>query len=380
LQRLATFATASSPVILSVVEGPFSYFPISTLFSKLLYSLAVLLGIVTVVFLLFTALPGDPAQLMLGQRASEEEVQMIRRDLGLDLPIGTQYLVYLNDLSPVSFFNPTDTGSPFYLDVTKYGAPVHVLGPVHLKAPYLRRSYQNQRPVADIVLDALPGTAVLAVSAIGMATLLGVIFGIIGALNKGLFLDRALMVLSIFGMSLPSFVAAILVMWVFAFLLGEWTGLPVTGSLYEIDEFEGRRLVLRNLILPAITLGVRPLAVFMQLTRNSMLEVLSMDYVRTATAKGLHFRTVILKHALRNALNPVITAISGWLASLLAGAVFVEIVFGWQGLGQVILNALNTYDLPVVMGSIILVSVIFVVINMLVDVLYGIFDPRVKAL
>ena len=104
------------------------------------------------------------------------------------------------------------------------------------------------------------------------------------------------------------------------------------------------------------------------------------DYVRTATAKGLHFRTVILKHALRNALNPVITAISGWLASLLAGAVFVEIVFGWQGLGQVILNALNTYDLPVVMGSIILVSVIFVVINMLVDVLYGIFDPRVKAL
>jgi peptide/nickel transport system permease protein len=349
------------------------------LFSKLLYSLAVLLGIVTVVFLLFTALPGDPAQLMLGQRASEEEVQMIRKDLGLDLPIGKQYLVYLNDLSPVSFFNTTDSDSPFYLDASKYGAPVQVLGPVYLKAPYLRRSYQNQRPVADIVLDALPGTAVLAVSAISIATLLGILFGILGALNKGLFLDRTLMVISIFGMSLPSFVAAILVMWVFAFLLGDWTGLPVTGSLYEIDEFEGRRLVLRNLILPAITLGMRPLAVFMQLTRNSMLEVMGMDYVRTATAKGLHFRTVVLKHALRNALNPVITAISGWLASLLAGAVFVEIVFGWQGLGQVILNALNTYDLPVVMGSIILVSVIFVVINMLVDVLYGVFDPRVKA-
>lgn len=347
--------------------------------SKILYSLAVLLGIVTVVFLLFTALPGDPAQLMLGQRASEEDVQMIRKDLGLNLHITTQYLVYLNDLSPISYFNTSDSDSPFFLDATKYGEPTHLFGPLFLKAPYLRRSYQNQRPVADIVLDALPGTAVLAVTAITFATFFGIIFGIIGALNKGLFIDRALMVVSIFGMSLPSFVSAILALWVFAFLLGEWTGLPVTGSLYEIDEFEGRRLVLRNLILPAFTLGVRPLAVFMQLTRNSMLEVMSMDYVRTATAKGLHHRTVVLKHALRNALNPVITAVSGWLASLLAGAVFVEIVFGWQGLGQVILNALNTYDLPVVMGSIILVSVIFVVINMLVDVLYGVFDPRVRA-
>jgi len=363
-----------------MVEGPFSIFlfPISTLLSKLLYSLAVLLGIVTVVFLLFTALPGDPAQLMLGQRASEEDVQMIRRDLGLDLPFTTQYIVYLNDLSPISYFNSKDSDSPFFLDPLKYWEPTHLFGPVFLKAPYLRRSYQNQRPVADIVLDALPGTAVLAVTAITFATLFGIIFGIIGALNKGQFIDRALMVVSIFGMSLPSFVSAILAMWVFAFLLGEWTGLPVTGSLYEIDEFEGRRLVLRNLILPALTLGVRPLAVFMQLTRNSMLEVMGMDYVRTATAKGLHHRTVVLKHALRNALNPVITAVSGWLASLLAGAVFVEIVFGWQGLGQVILNALNTYDLPVVMGSIILVSVIFVVINMVVDVLYGIFDPRVR--
>jgi peptide/nickel transport system permease protein len=167
-------------------------------------------------------------------------------------------------------------------------------------------------------------------------------------------------------------------MWVFAYLLGDFTGLEVTGSLYEIDEFEGKRLVLKNLILPAVTLGVRPLAVFMQLTRNSMLEVLSMDYVRTATAKGLPFSVVVVKHALRNALNPVITAISGWLASLLAGAVFVEIVFGWKGLGLVMLGALNTYDLPVVMGCIVFIAGIFVVINMLVDVLYGIFDPRVS--
>jgi peptide/nickel transport system permease protein len=350
---------------------------------KLAYGLVVLFGIVTVVFLLFNALPGDPAQLMLGQRASQEEVQMIRKDLGLDLPISVQYFVYLNDLSPIACFNTTDLESSFFLDTAKYGQPFQLFHwnsrAFVAKLPYLRRSYQSQQFVTAIVWNALPGTAVLAVTAIGMATLLGILFGIIGALNKGMWIDRALMVLSIFGMSLPTFVAAILVMWVFAFLLGDWTGLPITGSLYEIDEFEGKRLVLRNLILPAFTLGVRPLAVFMQLTRSSMLEVLSMDYVRTATAKGLSYGTVVFKHALRNALNPVITAVSGWLASLLAGAVFVEIIFGWQGLGQVMLNALNTYDLPVVMGAIIFISVIFVVINMLVDVLYGIFDPRVRA-
>lgn len=349
---------------------------------KLLYSLSVLFGIVTVVFLLFAALPGDPARLMLGQRADQTEVEMIRKDLGLDLPLTTQYMVYLNDLSPLAFYDTDNSESPYFFEPSEHersktlwssGSSTAVL-----KAPYLRRSYQSQQSVASIVSDALPGTAVLAFASIFIATLLGITFGIFGALFKGRVLDRSLMIFSIFGMSLPSFVAAILIMWVFAYLLGDLTGLAVTGSLYEIDEFEGERLVLKNLILPAITLGVRPLAVFMQLTRNSMLDVLSMDYVRTATAKGLSFTVVVVKHALRNALNPVITAISGWLASLLAGAVFVEIVFGWKGLGSVMLNALNTYDLPVVMGCIIYVAVIFVFINMLVDVLYGIFDPRVS--
>lgn len=341
-----------------------------------------LFGIVTVVFLLFAALPGDPARLMLGQRADQSEVEMIRKDLGLDLPLSTQYFVYLNDLSPLSLYNHVNSESPYYFQPTEHNGSVILFEwkdtNVVLKIPYLRRSYQSQQAVVDIVLEALPGTAVLAITAIFIATFFGVLFGIFGALFKGQWVDKLLMVFSIFGMSLPSFVAAILIMWLFAYLLANITGLEVTGSLYEIDEFEGKQLVLKNLILPAITLGVRPLAVFMQLTRNSMLEVLSMDYVRTATAKGLAFKTVVLKHALRNALNPVITAISGWLASLLAGAVFVEIVFGWKGLGLIMLNALNTYDLPVVMGCIILVAVIFVIINMLVDVLYGIFDPRVS--
>jgi len=137
-------------------------------------------------------------------------------------------------------------------------------------------------------------------------------------------------------------------------------------------------LNLKNLILPAFTLGIRPLSVIIQLTRNSLLEVLSMDYVRTATAKGLSKFVVIFKHAIRNALNPVVTVVSGWFASLLAGAVFVEYIFGWNGIGKEIVDALNNLDMPVVMGSVLLIASVFVVINIVVDILYAIIDPRIR--
>lgn len=340
---------------------------------KLLYSLLVLFGIATIVFLLFSVLPGDPARMMLGQRADQESVEAISHELGLDQPLTTQYIGFLNDVSPFGSIPNEELGLRPHLRLISLSDRT-----LAFKFPYLRKSFQLDRNVSDVLLDALPGTAVLAVLAISLALFFGILFGILGALNKGGWLDRTLMVMSIFGMSLPSFVAAILVVWVFAFLLGDWTGLPVTGSLYGIDEFEGPQLMWRNMILPVFTLGIRPLAILMQLTRNSMLDVLSHDYVRTAVAKGLPRATVIWKHTLKNALNPVITAASGWFASLLAGAVFVEIVFGWQGLGSVILNALNTYDIPVVMGAVILVSGVFVVISLAVDLLYGIFDPRVR--
>ena len=144
------------------------------------------------------------------------------------------------------------------------------------------------------------------------------------------------------------------------------------------DLGRGEYLDLKNLILPALTLGIRPLAIIVELTRNSMLEVLSQDYIRTARAKGLGTASVVLKHALKNALNPVVTAVSGWLASLLAGAVFVEFVFDWKGIGVVIVNALDKYDFPVVMGAVLFISVILVVINVLADILYGVLDPRVR--
>jgi len=157
------------------------------------------------------------------------------------------------------------------------------------------------------------------------------------------------------------------------------TGLNSSGSLYSYNDYTGEEyLDLKNLILPALTLGIRPLAIFIQLTRNSMLEVLSADFIRTARSKGLSNNIVVVRHALRNSLNPVITAISGWFAYLLAGAVFIEYVFTWKGLGFRVYDALIKEDLPVVMGAVIIIATTFVVINILVDILYGLLDPRVR--
>ncbi|MEP6595620.1 MAG: ABC transporter permease, partial [Ginsengibacter sp.] len=165
----------------------------------------------------------------------------------------------------------------------------------------------------------------------------------------------------------------------FGIVLHNYTGLNLTGSWFDIDETTGEKyLTLKNLILPAITLGIRPLAIITQLTRSSMLDVLNQDYIRTAYAKGLNKRTVIFKHALRNALNPVITAITGWFAELLAGAFFVEYIFGWKGIGKVTVDALDKLDYPVVMGSVLFSATFFIIINILADLLYGVIDPRVR--
>ena len=180
-------------------------------------------------------------------------------------------------------------------------------------------------------------------------------------------------------MSLPSFFSAILFAWIFGFLLHEFTGLKMTGSLYEVDDFgEYSYRAWKNLVLPAFVLGIRPIAVFSQLMRNALLEVLNQDYIRTAKSKGLSAFKIIYKHALKNALNPVITAVSGWFASMLAGAVFVEYIFGWNGLGKEIVNALNTLDLPVIMGAVLTVALTFILINIIVDIIYAQLDPKIK--
>ncbi len=349
---------------------------------RLLYGFLVLLGVVTLVFFLFNVLPGDPARMMLGQRADAESIEAINRDLGRDKPLATQYINYLNDLSPISLHNNQDSSSFFYLSSDKYSYAILLrLGSTSLvvKTPYLRRSYQSQRKVSEIISTAFPQTAVLALTAMLFALAVGITLGVISALHKDSWLDRLSLVLSTLGMSLPSFFAAILIAWLFAYVLADWTGLNMFGNLFSVDDYgEGEYLDLKNLILPALTLGIRPLATLTQLTRNSMLEALSQDYIRTARAKGLSYRRVVVRHALRNALNPVATSASGWLASLLAGAVFVEYVFDWKGMGVVIVDALDQYDFPVVMGAILFICVLLVIINILTDLVYGWLDPRVR--
>ena len=179
-------------------------------------------------------------------------------------------------------------------------------------------------------------------------------------------------------MSVPSFLSAIVFAWLFGFVLKKYTHLNMTGSLYAVDDFgEGVFIQWKNLVLPAVVLGIRPLAVIVQLMRNSLLEVFGQDYIRTAKAKGLNDWQIVCRHAMKNALNPVVTAVSGWFASLLAGAVFVEYIFNWNGLGKEIVDALNTLDQPVLMGAVLLVASLFVLINICVDVLYGWLDPKI---
>ena len=351
----------------------------SYIIRKILYGLAVLWGVVTLVFFLFNIVPGDPVRMMLGQRADEADVQAIREELGLNQSVFKQYTDYLNDLSPISFYENEYGGRKY--DNFKSYCVLAKIGDVDvvLKTPYLRYSYQSKRSVGTILSEAFPNTLILAFVAIVFALILGVFIGVLAAVVNTDFVNKLTLFITTIGMSLPSFFAAILVAWLFGYVWESFTGLSMTGNLYSVDDYgNGAYLDLKNLILPAFTLGLRPLAVVVELTRTSLLEAMSMDYIRTARAKGLKRWRVVTVHALRNAMTPVVTAISGWFASLLAGAVFVEYVFDWKGIGVIIVDALDTFDFPVIMGAVLLIGFMLIIINIVVDIIYGILDPRVR--
>ena len=351
----------------------------SYIIRKILYGLAVLWGVVTLVFFLFNIVPGDPVRMMLGQRADEADVQAIREELGLNQSVFKQYTDYLNNLSPISFYE-NENGEKKYDNFKSY-CVLAKIGDVDvvLKTPYLRYSYQSKRSVGTILSEAFPNTLILAFVAIAFALILGVFIGVLAAVVNTDFVNKLTLFITTIGMSLPSFFAAILVAWLFGYVWESFTGLSMTGNLYSVDDYgNGAYLDLKNLILPAFTLGLRPLAVVVELTRTSLLEAMSMDYIRTARAKGLKQWRVVTVHALRNAMTPVVTAISGWFASLLAGAVFVEYVFDWKGIGVIIVDALDTFDFPVIMGAVLLIGFMLIIINIVVDIIYGVLDPRVR--
>lgn len=340
---------------------------------KVLYGILVLWGVATIVFFLFTIVPGDPVRMMLGQRADEKDVIAIREELGLNQSVAKQYVNYLNDLSLLSVYDAEKQPCKC-LRIASFGEKALVVKP-----PYLRFSYQSKRQVADILTEAFPNTLILASVSIFFAMLFGVTLGVLAAVLNSNFINRLTLFVTTLGMSLPSFFAAILIAWLFGYVLESVTGLGMTGSLFSVDDYgNGSYLDLKNLILPALTLGIRPLAVVVELTRTTLLDVMSQDYIRTAKAKGLRKWRIITVHALRNALTPVVTAISGWFASLLAGAVFVEYVFDWKGIGVVIVDALDKFDFPVIMGSVLLIGTMLMIINIVVDIIYGVIDPRIR--
>jgi peptide/nickel transport system permease protein len=346
------------------------------LLRKIAYSLIVLWGVVSLVFLLFNVLPADPARLTLGQRSDLSSLENVRKELNLDKSISLRYVLYLNDLSPLAILkNDSVTKAKYqYYSILNLGIKDLVI-----KKPYLGRSYRTKRLVASVITEALPSTILLALSAMLFATFVGIFLGVLASFYKGTWIDFSSIAASVAGISMPSFFAGLIIAYLFGYLWHSYTGLEMTGGLWEYDVMTGeKKLAIRNLLLPAFALGIRPLAIITQLTRSSMLDILSQDFIRTAYAKGLNNRQVLLRHALPNALNPVVTAISGWMAELLAGSFFVEFIFGWKGLGRLTVDALDKFDFPIVMGTVLVSALLFVVINLLADLIYARIDPRVR--
>jgi peptide/nickel transport system permease protein len=339
------------------------------------YGFLVLVGVILVVFFLFNVLPVNSARLTLGQRADVASVEAIEKELGLNLPMHQRLIKYIGEVSPVWIYDNNSENQ------ARYNYTVLIpLGKAALtyKTPYLGRSYQTRRLVSEILWEKIPPTFILATAAMILATIVGVLLGIFAAIYHNKWPDNVAVGLSVFGISQPSYFSGILLALLFGFIWHDYTGLNHVGALFELNDLGDEVTNWKNLILPMIALGIRPIAIITQLTRSSMLDVLSQDYIRTAKSKGLSNNTLLFKHALRNALNPVVTSISGWYASLIAGAYFVEIIFDFKGLGYETVKSLLNFDFPVAMGSVLFTASIFVLINLVVDIIYGFIDPRIS--
>lgn len=304
---------------------------LSYIIRKLMYSLLVLVGVIVMTF--FIRPPGDPARVMLGQRADSASVAALRTKMGLDRPL------------------PVQIGSYAWNLVTRLD---------------MGRSIATDASVAETIAERFPATALLAGTSMAIATVVGIILGLIASWKPNTWIDTTAMALSLTGISIPSFVVGLLFVILFGVTL-EWfpnSGYVDRGAAY--------------LVLPMITLAIRPMSVIARVTRSSLLDVLGQDYIRTARAKGLATTTVYLRHALRNALNPVVTTVSAWFAGLLAGTYFIEFVFNWPGIGLAAFNAIEKLDYPMIQGTVLFTAVVFVIVNIASDILYAFIDPKVR--
>lgn len=303
---------------------------IAYLVSRLLSALVVVGGVVCMVFLLIHLVPGDPVEVMLGEAAQPADREALRTALGLDQSLPLQLFSYLSDLSRLDL-----------------GVSLH-----------------SKRPIAEILAERLPATAQLAVTALVVAILLALPLGVLAAVRRDTPWDSGAMGFSMIGVSIPNFVMGPLLILLFSVYLG-W--LPVSG-----------RTGPASLVLPALTLGTALAAVLSRMVRSALLEVLGEDYIRTARAKGMEERQVILKHALRNAALPVITVLGLQLGALLGGAVITEMVFAWPGIGQLTVESIQRRDYPVVQACVLVISLGYVMVNTLTDLLYAWLDPRIR--
>lgn len=299
--------------------------------NRVAVAIPLILAIVTIVFLMLRlGLPGDPAQLLAGDRATPELIERIRADLGLDRPLFEQYLIFLRDA---------------------------LQGDLGLSSKF-------RQPVTDMLAAAFPFTAMLTILTVVIGTGFGILVGVITALWRKTLLDSATMVVVIFFYSIPTFWMGLMLILIFSVQLRL---LPVQGTG-----------TWQHYVLPVATLAVNQVALIARLTRSSLIETLSMDYIRTARSKGLQYRAVLVKHALRNTLIPVVTVTGISVGALLGGAVITETIFGLPGVGRLAIQAINNRDYPVIQGSVILVAVSFVFVNLLVDILYVYIDPRIR--
>ncbi len=349
---------------------------LSLVFKRLAFGVASLLMVVVLISSIIYLSPVDPARLTFGQRLDQSSLALKKEALGLDKPLTTQMAYYFRDISPVNYINKN------VLSGLKYEGVIPVFSTAHrsfiFKKPHFRQSFQTGDKVWNMIRAALPNTLVLALSAILIATILGVLFGLIAALNKDLFVDRFLLTLSTLGYSVPSYVSAIFFAILFGYILKDITGLNMQGGLWELNDYGDEILVLKNLLLPAVALGIRPVSVILQISRSAFLDTMQKPYVLTAKAKGLSTRQIIKKHVLKNSLNPIVTSVSGWFASLLSGAFFVESVFRFKGIGLLTVNALLNYDIPLLLGCILMVCSFFILINVVLDFIYAYLDPKVS--
>jgi peptide/nickel transport system permease protein len=318
---------------------------------RLLGSIPLVLGIATIIFFVVNLAPGDPAALYFQQGVPPEVLEQIRRNFGLDQPIHIRYWRWM-----VAFF----TGDFGY-------------------------SYAHARPVLDIILETLGPTLILAGSTLVLIFVIGVVVGVLQSVRQHRPLDRILSVISLFFYSMPSFWLGLMLMLLFALKAHEWgwpIALPPTGMTSVDHEFMsfGEQMVdrLRHLILPVLTLSLVMAAGIARYTRGQMLEVIRQDYIRTARAKGLPERQVVIKHALRNSLLPVITLLGLYLPLLFSGSVFVEVIFSWPGMGRVIVESIFQRDYPLVMATSFIFALVVVLGSLIADVLYAVADPRIR--